>query len=507
MVPSSEPRHVTERSGKSIVSRIMQQVAVINIVALTDSLIGEWSPNLRTFRGAGYLRTLEPVLPAVTTTVQSSMLTGELPRVHGIVGNGWYNREYSEIHFWKQSNKLVQGEKVWETATSRAIGSSPSAIGQEGIADGRPPTADRSFTCANMFWWYNMYSSVDCSVTPRPMYKADGRKIPDCYSHPPELRDELQEQLGRFPLFHFWGPMASIKSSKWIAEASMRVHEQYDPTLMLIYLPHLDYGLQKFGPDDPRVRKDVTEIDRVAGELIDFFRQRDVQIIITSEYGIEPVSDAVHLNRILRDEGSLRVRVEEGLELLDAGASDCFVVADHQIAHAYVRDPKEIGRYKNLLGSVHGVDRALDRAEQAEFGIDHERAGDLVLIAERGRWFSYYYWLNDDRAPDFARCVDIHRKPGYDPVELFLDPAIKAPKLKLAMKLARKNMGFRTLMDVIPLDAKLVRGSHGRIDLPPERGPLLITERDLPGRADRLSCTDVRDVILGLIFDRNDPSP
>jgi len=462
----------------------MQQVAVINIVALTDSLIGKWSPNLRAFRDSGRLRTLEPVLPAVTTTVQSSMLTGVTPGGedgHGIVGNGWFNREYNEIHFWKQSNRLVQHEKVWETARKRASAGNP-------------------FTCANMFWWYNMYSTVDASVTPRPIYKADGRKIPDCYSHPPELREELQRKFGRFPLFNFWGPMSSIKSSRWIADASMDVHERYNPTLMLIYLPHLDYGLQKFGPDDPRVREDVAEIDAVAGKLIKFFRQRDVRVIITSEYGIEPVSDAVHLNRILRDEGALKVRVEQGLELLDPGASECFVVADHQIAHAYVRDPNDVKRYKNFLGSVHGVDRALDRSEQAEFGIDHERAGDLVLIAEPGRWFSYYYWLDDSRAPDFARCVDIHRKPGYDPVELFIDPGIKVPKAKLAMKLLRKNIGFRTLMDVIPLDAKLVRGSHGRVDLPPEKGPLLITENDLDDLPDRVSCTVVRDVILNTLF-------
>ncbi|TVQ50386.1 MAG: alkaline phosphatase family protein, partial [Phycisphaerales bacterium] len=418
----------------------MNPTVVLNIVGLTPSLIGAWSPHLARFRDAGELRTLEPTLPAVTTSVQYSMLTSCAPREHGIVGNGWYNREMAEIQFWKQSNHLVQREKVWETARRR----------------------DASFTCANMFWWYNMYASVDYAVTPRPIYKADGRKIPDCYSAPADLRPMLQAELGRFPLFNFWGPMSSIESSRWIAEASMIVHQKHDPTLMLIYLPHLDYALQKFGPDDARSRDAVTEIDEVVGDLIRFFEKRGAQLMIVSEYGIEAATSAVHLNRILRDEGAIAIREEEGLELLDAGASRAFAVADHQIAHVYVKRAEEIERYRNLLGNVSGVAHALDREAQREVGIDHDRAGDVVLIAEPSRWFSYYYWQDDARAPDFARCVDIHRKPGYDPVELFIDPAIRAPKLKLALKLLRKNLGFRTLMDVIPLDDTLVMGTHGR---------------------------------------------
>ncbi len=457
----------------------MHQTVVINIVGLTDSLIGPWSPNLEAFRSAGRLRTLEPTLPAVTTSVQYSMLTGVAPREHGVVGNGWYNREYAEVHFWKQSNHLVQAEKVWQTARQR----------------------DSSFTCANMFWWYNMYASVDYSVTPRPMYKADGRKIPDCYSRPGHLRSMLQAELGRFPLFNFWGPFSSIESSRWIADASRIVHDRYDPTLMLIYLPHLDYGLQKFGPDDEGVQDSVAELDTVVGDLIRHFSRKGARIMIVSEYGIEPVDDAVHINRALREDGSVAVREEEGLELLDAGASDAFAVADHQIAHVYLRDPGSVDRYASLLRDVDGIDIVLDRSQQAEYGIDHERAGDLVCIADHGRWFSYYYWLNDSRAPDFARCVDIHRKPGYDPVELFINPAITLPNAALAWRVMKKKLGLRTLMDVIPLDTSLVRGSHGRIDLPPDRGPLLITQDDASDRPDRLPCTDVREIILEHLFE------
>jgi predicted AlkP superfamily pyrophosphatase or phosphodiesterase len=471
--------------------------AVLNVVGLTPALIGEWSPHLRAFRNAGAMRPLQPVLPALTCPVQASMLTGLTPGGrngepgHGVVGNGWYNREYGEIHFWKQSNRLVYGEKVWETARKR----------------------DPSITTANMFWWFNMHSTAEVSVTPRPIYKADGRKIPDIYTEPAELRPELQERLGRFPLFNFWGPGADLRSSRWIVEASMFVWERHRPTLMLVYLPHLDYDLQRFGvePGDARLQAAVREVDAVAGRLLDFFRERDVRTIILSEYGIEPVSDAVHVNRLLREDGGLRVREEDGGELLDAGASRAFAVADHQVAHVYVRDPGDVPRYASFLRSAHGVELALERDQLRQRGLDHERSGDIVLVAEKGRWFSYHYWLDDAHAPDFARTVDIHRKPGYDPLELFMDPAIRSPRLRIARKLLAKNLGLRTLMDVVPLDTKLVRGSHGRaVELPQfpqptaddsERGPLLMTARPLGGGENALACTAVRDVILAHVFD------
>lgn len=452
---------------------------VINIVGLTPALIGEHTPHLRAFCEENESRTLKPALPAVTCTVQSSMLTGLPPHEHGIVGNGWFNREYNEVHFWKQSNALVKGEKVWETAKAR----------------------DASVTCANMFWWYNMYSSVDFSVTPRPIYKADGRKIPDVYSHPAQLRDELQSQFGQFPLFHFWGPRANIESSRWIADASKYVIAKHDPTLTLLYLPHLDYDLQRFGPEGAKPQAAAREIDAVVGDLFEYSRTRGRRIVLVSEYGIEAVSDSVHINRLLREDGAIQVREEQGLELLDPGASDAFAVADHQVAHVYVRDPAKIDRYAAFLRNANGVESALMRKEQATFGIDHERAGDIVLIAESGRWFSYDYWLDDAKAPDFARTVDIHRKPGYDPCELFIDPVIRAPHLKLAAKLARMKAGFRTLMDVIPLDTKLVRGSHGRVDSPPETSPVLISDHPIKDEREMLPCTAVRDVILNAIFE------
>lgn len=428
------------------------------------------TPRLRAFRERGHLCRLTPCLPAVTCSVQSSMLTGLPVREHGIVGNGWYDRQSAEVRFWKQSNRLVHGEKVWETARQR----------------------DASVTCANMFWWYNMYSSADWSVTPRPMYKADGRKIPDCYSEPQELRDELQRDLGRFPLFQFWGPGSSIVSSEWIVDATLRVDETRQPTLTLVYVPHLDYAHQKHGPNAPESIAAAGEVDRVVGKLLDRYEREGVRVIVLSEYGIEPVSDAVHVNRHLREAGLVRVRVEDGLELLDAGASRAFAVADHQVAHVYVRDEADRIAARGACEAMAGVDRVLDRDGQRAFGIDHARSGDLVLIAESGRWFSYYFWLDDARAPDYARTVDIHRKPGYDPVELFIDPTLN-PKLAIGSRLIKKKLGLRTLMDVIPLDASLVRGSHGRVDA----RPVMISERAV---GDEMACEGVRDVILDCVF-------
>jgi predicted AlkP superfamily pyrophosphatase or phosphodiesterase len=378
------------------------------------------------------------------------------------VGNGWYFHEQCEVKFWHQSNKLVQTPKLWDMARE----------------------ADPSFTCANLFWWYNMYSTVDYAVTPRPMYPADGRKLPDIYTAPGGLRDELQRDLGTFPLFDFWGPRAGIKSSSWIAESARRVEHKYHPTLSLVYLPHLDYNLQRVGPSDPQIAADLKLIDDVTGDLIDFYEKNGIQVVLLSEYGITNVNRAVHLNRVLREAGMIAFREELGLEVFDPGASAAFAVADHQVAHIYVNDKTKLSQVRSLIEKTDGVGIVLDEAGKKSYNLDHARAGDLIAIADERSWFTYYYWLDDRRAPDYARTVDIHRKPGYDPAELVVDPKLSLPMLKVAMKLAKKQLGFRYLMDVIGLDASVVKGSHGRINAPVD-GPLLISaEKDLPATID-----------------------
>ena len=456
---------------------------VILAVGVSPALVGEHTPNLKRLAARGGLRPLAAVTPAVTCTVQSTLVTGLAPNGHGIVANGWYFRDLSEIWLWRQSNRLVAGEKIWDAARAR----------------------DPKFTCAKMFWWYNMYSSADWSATPRPMYPADGRKIPDHYAHPHELHDELDATLGPFPLFKFWGPLTDISSSEWIAKATLHVMQTRNPTLALTYLPHLDYNLQRFGPDlaHPRVQQDLREIDAVCGTLIDYAASSGREVIVVSEYGITPVTQAVHINRALRKAGFIAVRPEEfGREILDPGASAAFAVADHQIAHVYVNDRSRIGEVRSLLEKLEGVERVLDEAGKREMGLEHERSGELVAISKADRWFSYYYWLDDRLAPDFARTVDIHRKPGYDPVELFVDPEIRLPMLATGWRLAKRKLGLRTLLDVISLkDTALVKGSHGRLADDPAHGPLVISSRPdlLPGGA--VAATAFKTLVLQHLFD------
>lgn len=452
----------------------MRKTVVLNVVGLSPRLLGPATPRLSAWARQGRVATVQAVTPAVTCAAQATYLTGVYPDAHGIVGNGWYFRDEAEVKFWRQSNRLVQAPKLWERAR----------------------VLDPDFTCANLFWWYNMHSSVDYSVTPRPMYPADGRKIPDLYTQPAGLRDMLQQQLGRFPLFDFWGPKSSIRSSRWIADAALWVDRHCNPTLSLVYLPHLDYALQRRGPDSEAVADDLRAIDAVCGDLIEHFEAQGTQVIVLSEYGITPVSRPIHLNRILREHGLVAVREELGRELLDAGASAAFAVADHQIAHVYLNEPERLGQVQRLLEATPGVERVLDQAGKHHARLNHPRAGDLVAIAAPDVWFTYYYWLDDRRAPDFARTVDIHRKPGYDPAELFLDPDLRFPRLKIGLKLARKALGMRYLMDVIPLDASLVKGSHGRPTDQAEDGPLFMTRQAELLEADHIPTHAVHDLIL-----------
>ena len=637
----------------------MHRTAIINVVGLTESLLGADTPRISSFLQRGALANIVPAFPAVTCTAQSTYLTGSPASAHGIVGNGWYNRELAEVQFWKQSNHLVQGRKLWEELRER----------------------DSKFTCAKLFWWYNMYSTADYSVTPRPMYPADGRKVFDIYTWPVSLRNELKHDLGEFPFPTFWGPAAGTQSpqgppdaaSRWIVNAAKWLENKYHPTLNLIYLPHLDYNLQRFGPEansgaahspspwgggqgegnatrppsprgegqgdgnaarspsprgegqgegnaarppsprgegqgegnaarppsprgegqgegnaarppspcgegqgegnaacppspwgegqgegnaarppspcgegqgegnaarppsprgegqgegnaprspspwgegqgegnisapcpklhankttNPAIIPDLRAIDSIVGELIDFFSAQSVQVILLSEYGITQVDWPIHLNRLFRQEGWLAVKEELGLELLDCGASKVFAVADHQIAHIYLNDHSLETQVRELLQKQEGIAQVLGPKEKSAMGIDHSRAGDLIAVADENAWFTYYYWLDDRLAPDFARTVDIHRKPGYDPVELFLNPKITFPKLKIAWRLLQKRLGFRMLMDVIPLDPTLVKGSHGCRPSHPSDYPVLISPKPGLVQASPIDATDVYHVL------------
>ncbi len=434
------------------------------------------APVLRGLGSHGFVAPLDTVFPAVTCSVQASFLTGLQPSGHGAVGNGWYFRDLAQVMLWRQSNQLVHGDKLYDVAKQR--------LGTR---------------TAKLFWWWNMYArGVDWSVTPRPEYHADGLKKPGLYSEPQDLQQQLQQRLGPFPLFDFWGPRAGIASTRWITDCALDVAAHHDLDLQLVYLPHLDYDHQRWGPDDPRSVQAVKDLDAQCARLIEMARGKNAHVIVLSEYGIEKANRPVFLNRVLHEKGYLRVQETSHGQLLDCGACRAFVVADHQCAHVYVQRAEDLEPVRKLLAAQPGVARVLDRAEQKELGIDHDRSGELVCVAEPGCWFAYHYWLDEARRPDFAPTVDIHRKPGYDPAELFVDPKITFPKLKVAKTLAKKLLGFRYLMDVISTDSSQVMGSHGRLYGDDDAGPVfLCSDRSLA--QDRVAATGVKDLCLRLL--------
>lgn len=443
----------------------MKPVLVINAVGLTEELMLRAMPNLRAWakqRSRAYVR---PDLPAVTCTAQASMLTGVQPgrstkasadgksaasHGHGAVANGWYFRDLAEVWFWRQSVGLLQAPTIFEHWRDRYPASKSAQI----------------------FWWWNLPSHADLSVTPRPTYYADGRKGPDIHSNPPQLRQRLVRNLGEFPLFQFWGPGAGIASSRWIVDATLDVLQHDQLGLTLAYLPHLDYDLQRYGPNGPKADAAAAELDAELQRLFDYADQHDIEVMVLSEYGIEEVSRAVEPNLALRKAGLLQVHPAANGALLDPGNSAAFAVCDHQCAHVYVHDQQRIEEVAELLQQLPGVEQVYRSSELEAIGLAHERSGELFLVAEKGWWFGYRYWLDNDQEPDFARTVEIHRKPGYDPCELFLDPSKPLLKARLIGKVLAKKLGLRMTMNVIPLDTSFVRGSHGRLPSSDAQGPI-----------------------------------
>lgn len=410
----------------------MNRVCVINVVGLTPGLLAH-APRLASL---GQAQAWQSPVPAVTSTSQATLLTGLPPRDHGIVANGWFFRDTQEIRFWQQANSLVQGPKFYDNVET-----------------------------AKMFWWYNQSSGVRYSATPKPHYGCDGSKIFDILD---QTECDLTNQLGPFPFFTFWGPGAGLPCSQWIADATATVMRQQKPELTLAYLPHLDYDFQRLTAQDPQR---VREVDECAGRIIDAAEEIGATPIVVSEYGLAPVSRPVHINRILRDAGLLSVRGGPFGETLLPGESAAFAVADHQIAHVYIRDQHRCTEVRNLLESIAGIAAVV---APGDLQLDHPRSGELIAMAEPDSWFTYYYWTDDAEAPDFARTVDIHRKPGYDPVELFKTSTVRA-----VARVAQKKLGLRYKMDVIPLDATLVKGSHG-LRTSGDDSPLIIGPGELP---------------------------
>ena len=380
-------------------------------------------------------------------------MTGGLPREHGIVANGWLFRDLMEVWLWRQSNRLVEGEKIWEAGKRR----------------------DPAFTTANLFWWYNMGATHDIGVTPRPIYKSDGRKLPDCYTQPSELRDELTANSAPFRCFSSGDPATSIASSRWIADAALHVRRTRSPTLTLVYLPHLDYDLQRFGPDDPRVAKSLAEIDAVAGDLIADAERDGARVIVLSEYGISPVSTPIHINRALREAGLLGVRVEDGGEMLDVPQSRAFAVADHQIAHIYVAEPDLIGEVKRIVAALAG------RRARARSQTSSAPSGSIIRVlasSSRSRSRCLVHLLLLARRQPRAG----FRAPGRDPSQARLRPGRTVSRSGDPLAQARDRLAPRPPRARIPhadgrdpARCSLVKGSHGRVGNDEQSGPIFIS--------------------------------
>ena len=459
------------------VNSARQPLVLINAVGMTGRLL-PYAPRLQQLAGRGWQRPLCEVLPAVTSTAQASILTGRLPREHGIVANGWLYRDTMEVRFWQQSNRLLQSEPIYQRLRTLAV------------------SQGGKFRCAKLFWWFNQGADVDIAVTPKPHYGADGNKIFDITASPTGLATRLKEKLGPFPFPSFWGPMAGLPATQWIACCAAEILADQPLDLTLVYLPHLDYDPQRYGPSGCDLPRLVGELDDALEPLLDAAREAGAGIWVVSEYGHCQVEQPIYVNRVLRQAGFLQVRSSPFGEILDTFGSRAFAVCDHQLCHVYVREPRDVSAVADRLRTVSGIDKIYMGGTRHEIGLDHSRSGELVVLSKPDRWLAYPYWLNDRDAPDFARTVDIHRKPGFDPCEMFFNPKIAAPKVRAALRLLQKKLGFRTLFDVIPLDASIVRGSHGLRAADPLDRPLLIGDGPEPPQDLSL------DKVHGLLLER-----
>lgn len=436
-----------------------KHIVVLDVISLTPQLLNdpELTPNIRKLLEEGQHCKIRPVFPAVTGTVQATYITGEPPSRHSIICNGLMDKNHKEVTMWNQTMVPVQGEKLWEKLKKD----------------------DPEATTSILFWQFSKLTTADYVVTPAPIH-LDDKMILWCDSKPRDLYSKLTERYGEFDLKTFWGPLASVKSSEWIAQAALDVLEEYRPRLSLVYLPNLDYQSQRFGPDSEPARKSVKELDEVIGRFVEELEKRglkdETRIVLLSEYNFKPVNRPVYINRLLNESGYLATNRVQDMDFIDIEMSGAFALADHQVAHVYVPNPDDIPAIKQLLLETPGIAEVWGAQEKQENGIDHEGAGELIAIAEPDSWFVYYWWLDNKNSPEFAHTVDIHRKPGYDPVELFID--------------------MKTLK--IPLEPERIQGSHGL----PARDEndlvsMIVTGKDID-LPEEMDATEVHDFLLNL---------
>jgi predicted AlkP superfamily pyrophosphatase or phosphodiesterase len=396
-----------------------RKLLVVNVAGLGWELVSRHQPP-----GAGFaFRQAETVFPAVTCTVQASFRTATPPSDHGMIANGLLFRHIQRVMFWEQAAALVVGPRIWDDA--RRAGKKVGLL----------------------FWQQSLGEHADFILTPKPVHKHHGGMIQDCYSQPHDLYGRLCATIGRpFELMDYWGPLASVRANEWIVDATCEIMRSPDlaPDLLFTYLPGLDYDLQRHGPNH---RKSFHCLEKSYADFSNLWKNAEASgydVLLFGDYNIEQVTGGpVFPNLRLREAGLFATRTVDDAAYPDFFASGAFAVADHQVAHVYCADEPAVRRAEEALKHFDGIGEILGRREQHEAGLDLERSGDLVLVAQKGHWFAYPWWTDRREAPDYATHVDIHNKPGYDPCELF----------------------FGWLPMSVSTNAAKVRGTHGR------RGP------------------------------------
>ncbi|WP_226042111.1 nucleotide pyrophosphatase/phosphodiesterase family protein [Natrinema sp. DC36] len=399
----------TETAGRTI---------VLDVVGLQPQHIdADRTPTLESHFPSERVTDLRPPFPAVTVPAQTTLATGRGPGEHGDVSSGEYDRERKTAEFWERDRG--GRDRIWETASDEA-----------------------GLTTGVLNFQHLIGTSADVAVTPSPIEDENNDILEmNCWTNPDGFYDDLREKLGHFPLHNYWGPGANEEGSRWILAAASEAIDRFDPDLLWIYVPHLDYAGQSDGPDSDAFATALETVDDLLETFLadcsDTDRWDETVLTLVSEYGFHEVDRPIFPNRALREAELLETDAGGDADIPDSNA---FAMVDHQIAHVYA-DEGALDAARDALAGLEGIDAVLDDSGKAERGIDHPNAGDLVLVAEPDAWFQYYWWDDRANAPPYATEMDIHAKPGFDPCELFFGDE-----------------------GLVSLDASRVSGSHGRVD-------------------------------------------
>lgn len=410
--------------------------------------------HLRQMTAGGEIAELSPSFPCVTCPVQANMTTGQGPDMHGIVANGFYYRRQRRVEMWTAPNECIERPQLWDLL-AHASSAPHSAV------------------------WFPLHSKgceAEFVCTPAPIHNPDGTESLWCYTRPIEMYGELRDTMGHFPLKHFWGPLANIESTRWIALSAVWGAQRYKPDFFYIYLPHLDYAAQRAGPDSAAAETAIAELDEVLGALSTGMQRAyddEPLWLVAGEYAITPVERVAYPNRLLREAGLLAVRQTDEGELIDFERTPAFAMVDHQFSHVYVNDPSMVPRVAEVLLAHSDIVEVLTGEQRSRYDLNHERSGEIIAISRPDSWQAYYWWLDDANAPPFASTVDIHRKPGYDPVELCIDPVTRR----------------------IPLTPGLIKGSHGAPAVDESQKTVLIASQPIMFPAGPLIDRDVFAIV------------